>query len=56
MGFVERFLSNIYLRRFVFFCRVGIGFFDEEFDELVIKLKFYLRKYEYLKKLVLSFY
>lgn len=56
VGLAERPSPNTYPRRFVSFCRVGTGLSDEELDELVTKLKPYLRKYEYPKKSAPSFY
>lgn len=56
VGLAERPAPGTYPRRFVSFCRVGTGLSDEELDELVTKLKPYLKKYEYPKKSPPSFY
>ncbi|KAK9735960.1 hypothetical protein RND81_04G241200 [Saponaria officinalis] len=56
VGLAERPSPNTYPRKFLSFCKVGTGLSDEELNELVTKLKPYLRKYEYPKKSPPSFY
>ncbi|XP_057549954.1 DNA ligase 4 [Amaranthus tricolor] len=56
VGLAEKAAPGAYPRRFVSFCRVGTGLSDDELDELVTKLKPYLRKYEYPKMSPPSFY
>ncbi|GAV59686.1 DNA_ligase_A_M domain-containing protein/DNA_ligase_A_N domain-containing protein/DNA_ligase_A_C domain-containing protein/PTCB-BRCT domain-containing protein [Cephalotus follicularis] len=55
-GLAECPSPNTYPRRFISFCRVGTGLSDDELDTLVLKMKPFLRKNEYPKKVPPSFY